>query len=165
MMTLNSFFEGLSCLAICLTLRRISRRMGWNLRPILQRGGLQLRCRAFPLSKRPRRRSMRSARELSSPMHIFQNFLKTLVLDILWGRECSVVESLRWSFIAEVQYALMQSCRMPLCSGVHISVSCPSEFYLRSSSKYQLFGLIFWFHCDFAHKTVLRCSRWTQHPL
>ena len=107
MMTLNSFFEGLSCLAICLTLRRISRRMGWNLRPILQRGGLQLRCRAFPLSKRPRRRSMRSARELSSPMHIFQNFLKTLVLDTLGARMfcCWVSEMIIYSWGAIYSYA------------------------------------------------------------
>lgn len=114
-MTSNSFFEGLSCLVICLTLRRISRRMGWNLRPILQRGGPQLRCRAFPLSKRPRRRSMRSARELSSPMHIFQNFLKTLVLDAPGTRLfcCWLTEMIIYSWDTMYSNA---SCRMVLWS-------------------------------------------------
>lgn len=84
MMTLNFFSETLHYLLTCWTLRRIFRRTAWSLLPILKRGGLQHRFRVFPLRTSQRRRSMRSARGLSWPMHIFQSFSKSLMALKTW---------------------------------------------------------------------------------
>ena len=101
MMTLNCCFGGLNCLVICLTLRRISRRMGWSLPPTLLRGEPGQRFKAFPPSPSQRRRSMRSPRGQSSPMPTFQSFSGT-----------SMIINLDVSMTLLLNYGLKVNCRL-----------------------------------------------------
>lgn len=95
MMTLESSFEELNFLVICLTLRSISKWMGWCQLPTLQRRGKQPRWRAFSQRKRSRTRSVGSERSITWPIHIFQNFMKISVLDTS-EVDCSNIVELRF---------------------------------------------------------------------
>lgn len=89
-MTWNSCFGELNCLVIWLTLRGISRRMGWSLPPTLLKGGPGQRFMAFRRSPSQRRRSTRSPRGQSWQMPIFQSFSGTWTVNNSW--------SFRWAF-------------------------------------------------------------------
>lgn len=148
MMTLESSFEELNFLVICLTLRSISKWMGWCQLPTLQRGGKQPRWRAFSQRKRSRTRSVGSERSITWPIHIFQNFMKISVLDTS-EVDCSNIVELRFirrdALLPQGELLHESSneveCRRQALEFALMCLACQKFTYIRS---YQSFFYYYW---------------------
>jgi len=91
MMTLESSFEELNFLVICLTLRSISNEWDDASFQHCKEEGSSPGEGHFLREKRSRTRSVGSERSITWPIHIFQNFMKISVLDTS-EVDCSIVD-------------------------------------------------------------------------